>query len=96
MCHVFNVIARSSVTTSTWLRWNAAFWVRSPTGPRVDASCADHPNEARAEATRLRAADAPGVAEQVVIAFAPYAAAAADRQTLATATTHATTTGTTS
>lgn len=59
----------------------ATVWPRSPTGPRVGASCAARPHPpARAEADRLRAGGAPGPAEQVVIDFTRYAAAAADRQ----------------
>ncbi|MGH8921649.1 MAG: Mu transposase domain-containing protein [Actinomycetes bacterium] len=46
--------------------------------------------DARAEATRLRGAGTPGAGVQVVIDFAPYAAAAVDRQTLATGTTDTT------
>jgi hypothetical protein len=49
---------------------------------------------ARAEADRLRAAGA-GPAEQVVIDFARYAAAATDRQRFAPPPTGTTTTGTT-
>jgi hypothetical protein len=51
---------------------------------------------ARAEADRLRAGGAPGPAKQVVIDFAPYSAAAADRQRPARGATPGTIDGATS